>query len=306
MISVRPGRTSHSPRSSISAFIPTPSFQFDGSPKGGPSPTSPGSRSLIHKRSRSRSSDGSSHFSAPSDKTHYDQESEGESPAVPAPPQKRRREEKKHQCPYCKKLFHRPVSLGVHINTHTGDKRTSAAAPPSSNPNSLRSNPAYTCPFPNCSRQFNVNSNMRRHYRTHFTPGAFDLTELSYSTADERFYPMAVNNTSPANSTNAAGHHTRGRCNTGPFIPPVPSAYGSSFSPPTSQSYPPLRIPPNSESRSNRPAPYVVPITVYHNPRSQPDRLASPPLRSRDHRSSNAFGADRSQGMVTDPARPAA
>ena len=124
-ISVRPGRTSHSPRS-ISAFIPTPSFQFDGSPKG-PSPTSPGSRSLIHKRSRSRSSDGSSHFSGPSDKTHYDQESEGESPAVPVPPQKRRREEKKHQCPYCKKLFHRPVSLGVHINTHTGDKRTSTA-----------------------------------------------------------------------------------------------------------------------------------------------------------------------------------
>ena len=122
-ISVRPGRTSHSPRS-ISAFIPTPSFHFEGSPKG-PSPTSPGSRSLIHKRSRSRSSDGSSHFSGPSDKTHYDPESEGESPAVPAPPQKRRREEKKHQCPYCKKLFHRPVSLGVHINTHTGDKRTS-------------------------------------------------------------------------------------------------------------------------------------------------------------------------------------
>jgi hypothetical protein len=123
-ISVRPGRTSHSPRS-ISAYIPTPSFQFIGSPKG-PSPTSPGSRSLLHKRSRSRSlSDGSSHFSGPSDKTHYDQESEGESAAVPAPPQKRRREEKKHQCPYCKKLFHRPVSLGVHINTHTGDKRTS-------------------------------------------------------------------------------------------------------------------------------------------------------------------------------------
>jgi hypothetical protein len=269
MISVRPSRTPHSPRS-ISAFIPTPSFQFGSSPKG-PSPTSPGSRSLMHKRSRSRSSDGSSHFSGPSDKTHYDQESEGESAAVPAPPQKRRREEKKHQCPYCKKLFHRPVSLGVHINTHTGDK-------------------PYTCPFPNCSRQFNVNSNMRRHYRTHFTPGAFDLTELSYSTADERFYPMAVNNTSPANSTNTAGHHPRGRCNTGPYIPPMPSAsYGSSFSPPpTSQSYPPLRIPPSSETRSNRPAPYVVPITVYHNQRSRSnstrDRHLSPPLRSPTHR----------------------
>ena len=111
----------------------------------------------------------------------------------------------------------------------------------------------------------------------------FDLTELSYSTADEWFYPMAANNTSPTNSTNTAGHHTQGQRNTGPFIPPMPSAYGSSFSPPTSQSYPPLRIPPSSESRSNRPAPYLVPITVYHNPRSQSDRLASPPPRSRDH-----------------------
>jgi hypothetical protein len=133
---------------------------------------------------------------------------------------------------------------------------------------------------------------MRRHYRTHFTPGAFDLTELSYSTADERFYPMAVNNTSPANSANTAGHHARGRCNTGPFVPPpIPSvSYGSSFSPPpTSQSYPPLRIPPNSETRSNRPAPYVVPITIYHNQRPQSnstrDRVQSPPLRSSTHRS---------------------
>lgn len=264
-ISVRPGRASQS----ISAFIPTPSFQFSG-PQKLSSPTSPGSHSL-HKRSRSRSSDGSSHFSGPSDKTLYDQDSEGESAAVPAPPQKRRREEKKHQCPYCKKLFHRPVSLGVHINTHTGDK-------------------PYTCPFPNCSRQFNVNSNMRRHYRTHFTPGAFDLTELSYSTADERFYPMAVNHTSPPNPTNSSGHHPRGRCNPGPFIPPMPSAsYGSSFSPPpTAQSYPPLRITPNPESRPSRPAPYVVPITVYHQ-RSQSnptrDRLPSPPLRSSAHRS---------------------
>jgi hypothetical protein len=266
MISVRTARTSHSPRS-ISSYIPTPSFQFSGPPKMS-SPTSPGSHPFHHKRSRSRSSDGSSHFSGPSDKTLYDQESEGETAAVPVPPQKRRREEKKHQCPYCKKLFHRPVSLGVHINTHTGDK-------------------PYTCPFPNCSRQFNVNSNMRRHYRTHFTPGAFDLTELSYSTADERFYPMAVNHTPPANSTNATGHHPRGRCNTGPFIPP---SYGSTFSPPpTAQSYPPLRIPPNSEARPNRPTSLVVPITLYHNQRSHPnhtrDRLRSPTLASPNHRS---------------------
>ena len=132
---------------------------------------------------------------------------------------------------------------------------------------------------------------MRRHYRTHFTPGAFDLTELSYSTADERFYPMAVNHTSPANPTNTAGHHPRVRCNTGPFVPPMHSAsYGSSFSqPPIAQSYPPLRIPHNPDLRSNRPAPYVVPIIVHHNQRPQlnltRDRLPSPPLSSPNRRS---------------------
>ena len=128
---------------------------------------------------------------------------------------------------------------------------------------------------------------MRRHYRTHFTPGAFDLTELSYSTADERFYPMAVNHTSPANSANPSGHHPRGRCNPGPFMPPMPSAsYGSTFSqPPTAQSYPPLRISPNSESRSSRSAPYIVPITVYQRSQSiqTHDRLTSPSLRSPNH-----------------------
>lgn len=147
---------------------------------------------------------------------------------------------------------------------------------------------------------------MRRHYRTHFTPGAFDLTELSYSTADERFYPMAVNHTSPANSTNTSGHHTRVRCNSGPFIPPIPSAsYASSFSqPPTAQSYPPLRIPPNSESRPNRPAPYVVPITVHHNqrPQSHPtrDRLPSPPLRS-----PNRHSHPPAQSMLVGRLKPA-
>ncbi|KAG6909217.1 hypothetical protein DXG01_001524 [Tephrocybe rancida] len=30
---------------------------------------------------------------------------------------------------------------------------------------------AFRCPWPNCAREFNVNSNMRRHYRNHTTPG---------------------------------------------------------------------------------------------------------------------------------------
>ncbi|OCH93292.1 hypothetical protein OBBRIDRAFT_703254, partial [Obba rivulosa] len=55
---------------------------------------------------------------------------------------------KKHACPWCSKRFDRPSSLAIHINTHTGEK-------------------PYACAFPGCGRKFNVNSNMRRHYRNH-------------------------------------------------------------------------------------------------------------------------------------------
>ncbi|KAK0183670.1 hypothetical protein F5146DRAFT_941453, partial [Armillaria mellea] len=60
---------------------------------------------------------------------------------------------KKHVCTVCNKRFNRPSSLRIHVNTHTG------ATP-------------FQCPFPGCGRGFNVNSNMRRHYRNHTNPGA--------------------------------------------------------------------------------------------------------------------------------------
>jgi len=31
---------------------------------------------------------------------------------------------KKHQCPHCGKRFNRPSSMKIHVNTHTGAKRT--------------------------------------------------------------------------------------------------------------------------------------------------------------------------------------
>ncbi|KAF7303204.1 C2h2 conidiation transcription factor [Mycena kentingensis (nom. inval.)] len=55
---------------------------------------------------------------------------------------------RKHVCPTCNKKFNRPSSLRIHLNTHTG------AMP-------------FVCPHPGCGRAFNVNSNMRRHYRNH-------------------------------------------------------------------------------------------------------------------------------------------
>ncbi|KAK7001713.1 hypothetical protein R3P38DRAFT_2558601, partial [Favolaschia claudopus] len=57
-------------------------------------------------------------------------------------------EGKKYVCKQCGKRFSRPSSLKIHINTHTG------AQP-------------YVCPHPSCGRSFNVNSNMRRHWRNH-------------------------------------------------------------------------------------------------------------------------------------------
>ncbi|PBK90341.1 hypothetical protein ARMGADRAFT_296209 [Armillaria gallica] len=56
--------------------------------------------------------------------------------------------DRKYVCTVCNKRFTRPSSLRIHVNTHTG------ATP-------------FRCPFPGCGRGFNVNSNMRRHYRNH-------------------------------------------------------------------------------------------------------------------------------------------
>ncbi|KAF9032152.1 hypothetical protein BDZ89DRAFT_896820, partial [Hymenopellis radicata] len=55
---------------------------------------------------------------------------------------------RRHQCTICFHWFHRPSSLKVHQNIHSG------ATP-------------FICPFPQCGRAFNSNSNMRRHYRLH-------------------------------------------------------------------------------------------------------------------------------------------
>lgn len=126
-----PSESDHSPQSanrsprSISSYIPTPSFQSRSSVKPPiPSPTPAYAETRHPKRGRTPSSEAS----VPSDRSvrSHQSDSEGEGHDHRAP-KKRRREEKKHACPYCNKLFHRPVSLGVHINTHTGDKRKLSA-----------------------------------------------------------------------------------------------------------------------------------------------------------------------------------
>lgn len=57
-------------------------------------------------------------------------------------------EARRHTCSICHKKFNRPSSLRIHETTHTGAK-------------------PFRCDWPQCGRLFNVNSNMRRHYRNH-------------------------------------------------------------------------------------------------------------------------------------------
>ncbi|KAJ3571695.1 hypothetical protein NP233_g3579 [Leucocoprinus birnbaumii] len=54
----------------------------------------------------------------------------------------------KYDCKFCGKLFNRPSSLRIHLNSHTGEK-------------------PFICPHPDCGRSFSVLSNMRRHARVH-------------------------------------------------------------------------------------------------------------------------------------------
>lgn len=58
----------------------------------------------------------------------------------------------KYECQYCGKGFTRPSSLKIHVHSHTGER-------------------PFSCTFDGCNRTFSVQSNMRRHARTHLQPG---------------------------------------------------------------------------------------------------------------------------------------
>ncbi|KAJ2583193.1 hypothetical protein GGH95_001132 [Coemansia sp. RSA 1836] len=56
---------------------------------------------------------------------------------------------RQYECLHCEKTFSRPSSLDTHIRSHTGEK-------------------PHKCGFPGCGRGFSVQSNMRRHEKTHY------------------------------------------------------------------------------------------------------------------------------------------
>ncbi|KAK0440041.1 uncharacterized protein EV420DRAFT_1650637 [Desarmillaria tabescens] len=94
-------------------------------------------------------------------------------------------ESKKHICTVCNKRFLRPSSLNVHINTHTG------ATP-------------YRCSFPGCGKEFNVKSNMFRHYRCH-TGTVADQYSRRNSSPNTNPYPQINPSLTPTSTSFAAG-----------------------------------------------------------------------------------------------------
>ncbi|THU88571.1 hypothetical protein K435DRAFT_761759 [Dendrothele bispora CBS 962.96] len=152
-------------------------------------------------------------------------------------------DDKKHICTLCRKRFNRPSSLRIHMNTHTG------ATP-------------FCCPYPGCGRKFNVNSNMRRHYRNHNTTAATRPTQQT-STATS-ISPISPPHSPPANlgvhavKREQQQHSQRSDPNSflilRPDIPLHPAAASTSVLIHSPRHYT-HHYDPNSESRSPSPDP---------------------------------------------------
>ncbi|KAF1804720.1 hypothetical protein V8B55DRAFT_1079553 [Mucor lusitanicus] len=89
------------------------------------------------------------------DSYYEQQDSEDSSSGCPTPPPQQQPSVRlqglaidKYDCPHCDKKFSRPSSLRTHIFSHTGEK-------------------PFMCSHQNCFQSFNVQSNMRRHMKTH-------------------------------------------------------------------------------------------------------------------------------------------
>ncbi|KAJ7135284.1 hypothetical protein C8R43DRAFT_1110167 [Mycena crocata] len=135
---------------------------------------------------------------------------------------------KRHVCVTCGKGFNRPSSLQIHANTHSG------AQP-------------FLCPYPACGRSFNVNSNMRRHFRNHGVPlspsvSPHSLRAFRVNSPVQVHLPLASTSSAPAHTFRAFNAHASEDSNyqlyspasasTSPHSPtsspspvPAPSAY---------------------------------------------------------------------------------
>ncbi|EGN92342.1 hypothetical protein SERLA73DRAFT_79694 [Serpula lacrymans var. lacrymans S7.3] len=190
---------------------------------------------------------------------------------------------KKHQCPHCSKRFNRPSSLKIHVNTHTGAK-------------------PYPCPFPGCGREFNVNSNMRRHWRNHSRNGASQNGSIGATARPASLHSLSLASPLPQSASSA---NLSPASNPSSLSSPSSSAL-SSFSPASSAtSLPSALSSPGAKHMHLHPN-----STLYarHPNRGNPAVLVSPPLSnlsisSPQHRDDDDMtdGGD-SEGMdVDDP-----
>ncbi len=115
-------------------------------------------------------------------------------------------ESKKHICTTCNKRFRRPSSLNIHRNTHTGATRESISL---CYILVLKRYEAYRCSFPGCGKEFNVKSNMLRHYRSHTNPVPSQSSSSRNDSPTANPYPQS--HTSPGASSTEEQDHARGQ-----------------------------------------------------------------------------------------------
>ncbi|KAJ7603867.1 hypothetical protein DFH06DRAFT_1255878 [Mycena polygramma] len=171
---------------------------------------------------------------------------------------------KRHVCPTCSKRFNRPSSLRIHRNTHTGATREcqiiSVIRLPyrhlfkCDSPGANKFQPAFRCPYPSCGRQFNVNSNMRRHFRNHTTSAYAGASNASASspvspTSPSSFssYRSYTSNSSPSSYTSSPTSYTSS---------PTSPSWSSASSPSPSRYSPPTALPTHAHRWDANPRSY--------------------------------------------------
>ncbi|CDO69477.1 hypothetical protein BN946_scf184817.g37 [Trametes cinnabarina] len=176
--------------------------------------------------------------------------------------------ERRHCCTHCNKRFNRPSSLAIHVNTHTGAK-------------------PFTCAYPGCDRKFNVNSNMRRHYRNHLNARRRDaatrMVQQTYAVPPGPAVSSSAHPLETLSQQQRQRQHAQGRSSS------IPESLSTSGSPSVSRSpsYSPSQSPMSSRSPSPLPSPVSAVTSPFPpTPRSLPStsfRAASPEARLSQH-----------------------
>ena len=107
---------------------------------------------------------------------------------------------------------------------------------------------AFTCAFPGCNRKFNVNSNMRRHYRNHREGAAMTAQAQPYPAASYRsaeparpYYSASSASSSPPSSPSHTDDGHFDAADAPAYPPPSRARSHSTAVLPRAQDRPPAR-----------------------------------------------------------------